>query len=234
MDGLLSDDAQPSDASLLTQCWINERTAPEILAFQDVLVANLLELIEAQVGTQIADQMDPEDPDTPLKRLIFLNEVERIKFVIRSYLRTRIAKIERQTLHVITDKETRARLSDDELEFAEALHDRTRAHYHRSFLDSFPESSQRLDEVYPERQLSMGELHFSAKLPLILGHLLLEQVAGPGMDNAVFCRVKEDIGDYELNEKNPGETVELHKDDLLLLRYASIRGLLAEGKVELV
>ena len=45
-------DSTATDEEKLSQAWINERCAPALLAFQDDLVANLVEALEVQVGLQ--------------------------------------------------------------------------------------------------------------------------------------------------------------------------------------
>ena len=55
-------------------------------------------------------------------------------------------------------------------------------------------------------------------------------VPEPNLDTHVFCRVKEDRGNFEIDQ----DTLDLAKDDLLIVRYRAIQALLQEDSVELV
>lgn len=56
--------------------------------------------------------------DDALIRIIMQQDLERIKFVLRSYIRVRLAKIETYAKLLTTDPEWRYRLSQEELNYA--------------------------------------------------------------------------------------------------------------------
>ena len=64
-------------------------------------------------------------------------EVERVKFLLKSYLRTRIAKIERHLIFLI-EKEQGALMSQAEQELALALFTMRKEHFERSLLNKVP------------------------------------------------------------------------------------------------
>ncbi|KAJ3193714.1 GINS complex subunit [Irineochytrium annulatum] len=99
---------------------------------------------------------------------IIQQEVERIKFVIRSYLRTRIWKLEKYAGHIMSTGQ-KTRLGDHEIAFAERFLRLMEDHYNTSCLKSLPDSLQRLHEANE----------------------------GPDLQAAVFCRIKKELGDYE-------------------------------------
>lgn len=73
----------------MTTAWINEANAPDLLEFQEHTVEKIRELLNSQ-----AAKLDCDDQlDDPLVMFIAQQEMERIKFVIRSYLRVRIEKV---------------------------------------------------------------------------------------------------------------------------------------------
>jgi hypothetical protein len=61
----------------MTKHWINEQNSPELLMFKNNLIADLREMVEMQVQNLHSDSLDF------IARLIMLQEIERIKFVIR-------------------------------------------------------------------------------------------------------------------------------------------------------
>jgi hypothetical protein len=56
-------------------------------------------------------------------------------------------------------------------------------------------------------------------------------VSRPDLDEAVFCVVREDIGEYQLEDN---ETIHMEVGNIYILRYRAIQTLLADKRVELV
>ncbi|KAG0003885.1 GINS complex subunit [Entomortierella chlamydospora] len=75
----------------LTQAWINERAAPDILQYEQSAVDGLLSKIEEQTAT--IDELDSSSDTLVIISILYQTELERVKFVLRSYLRTRISKV---------------------------------------------------------------------------------------------------------------------------------------------
>ncbi|KAF9423620.1 GINS complex subunit [Podila epigama] len=115
-DMLTHDD--PSEwVSQLTQAWINERSAPEILKYEAEAVQGLVAKCDEQQG--IIDELDTGNDATIIISILYQTELERIKFVLRSYLRTRISKIELHCQFILKDISSRRKLSKAELTYAE-------------------------------------------------------------------------------------------------------------------
>ena len=77
-------------------------------------------------------------------------ELERVKFVFKSYLRTRLLKIERNYLYIV-EKDQSDLLSEAEQEFAFAIHQSREKHYNESFLTKVPPKYNHLDgETVPD------------------------------------------------------------------------------------
>lgn len=64
-------------------------------------------------------------------------EVERAKFVLKSYLRQRIAKIEKYLLWVV-EKDQSALLSNAEMAFAFSLYEARKTHLQENLFDKIP------------------------------------------------------------------------------------------------
>lgn len=77
----------------LIRHWMNERHSPSILPIRQILLAGLLDHVRSQANIVQALRQDPRASDEDhLRIMLVLTEVERVKFVIRSYLRTRLYK----------------------------------------------------------------------------------------------------------------------------------------------
>ncbi|KAI8821680.1 uncharacterized protein EV422DRAFT_427775 [Fimicolochytrium jonesii] len=196
------------DVRTLTQWWVNERCAPEILPYQDELVRSLLEMVEAQ--TSILETKTSDTADGAFLNVLYQQEMERIKFVIRSYLRTRLAKIQKYTAFFLREPEFRGRLSEEELAFAENLQQLLEKHFTKSCLEGLPPFLTRLDDQAGDSSM----------------------VSMPDLEDAVICRILEDIGEFQLEDSS--ETIVMRKNNIYILRYKSIRRLLEEDKVELL
>ncbi|KAF9105852.1 GINS complex subunit [Mortierella sp. AM989] len=193
--------------SHLTQAWINERAAPDILQYEQLAVDGLLAKIEEQ--TAAIDELDSGSDTLMIISILYQTELERVKFVLRSYLRTRISKIERFCEYILSNEDKRfERLSTAERTYAQKA---TRQHYHSSFLSSLPQSLQLQSDIVFDRRLSM--------------------VSKPNIDEAVFCRIVSHIGQYQIDDDDEAF---LEPGQIFIFRYGAIRSLLEEGKIELI
>lgn len=85
----------------IENAWMNETFAPEILPHQSDLVDCMLQQI-AHMEENVK-RLDKND----LRALVHRMELDRIRYVISSYLRTRLEKIERYTIHILSEEENR-------------------------------------------------------------------------------------------------------------------------------
>ncbi len=88
---LLSDTTYiESSVQKLKRAWINETCAPEILPYEE----DLVETIRNQLGQQeqsIADASTQENEQFMVN--LYKMEVERVKYMLRCYLRVRLSKV---------------------------------------------------------------------------------------------------------------------------------------------
>ncbi|KAF9384161.1 GINS complex subunit [Podila verticillata] len=170
---------EPKDlVKRLTQAWINERAAPEILKYESDCVTGLVANCDDQQA--VIDELDSGNDASIIISILYQTELERIKFVLRSYLRTRISKIERYCQFILKDLSSRRKLSKGEISYA-------------------------------ERKLNM--------------------VSEPSLDEGVFCRINEDIGNFQLTED---ETILMETGQIYILRYGAVRALLQRGQISLI
>lgn len=116
-----SSDEDPVTAQIvlksLEEAWLNEKFSPEILPHQSDLVDCMLQQIH-QMEENIS-KLEKGD----FRITIHHMELDRIRYVITSYLRTRLEKIEKFTASILNDESKRSTdeqyLSDGEFKFAQ-------------------------------------------------------------------------------------------------------------------
>ncbi|KAL9026533.1 MAG: hypothetical protein Q9196_004818 [Gyalolechia fulgens] len=190
------------DLQDLTRVWVTERSAPELLPWPSALMERI-ERVEAQVGNI--------DPKTNFRLIIIQTELERFKFLVRSFLRTRIAKIDQHTLYILNNRTQSARLSWSELQYANAHQTSLETHYRSSFLSHFPTSLQRLDDTAG-------------------GISMIEQ---PDVDKAVFIRVLRD-GEEPIIVEGTDIDFQMRRGDVYVVRWSAVRDSVLSGDAELM
>lgn len=198
------------DLQELTRAWVTERSAPEILPWPDVLMERILERLRGQIEL-VEEQTGNTDPKANFRLIIIQTELERFKFLVRSFLRARIAKIDAHALHHLTDPSTKARLSPSELQYATAHTSLLHAHYHSSFLSQFPTSLQRMDDT------AGG----------------ISMVEGPDVDKAVFVRALKDV-EEPVYVEGTDTAFDMRRGDVVVVRWSAVREVVMAGDAELI
>jgi len=80
------------DLQALTRAWVNEKCAPELLQWPEELLDRVLDRIRRQIEL-VEEQTGDMDPSINFRLIIVQTELERFKFLVRSFLRTRLAKV---------------------------------------------------------------------------------------------------------------------------------------------
>ncbi|KAF7242105.1 DNA replication complex GINS protein SLD5 [Varanus komodoensis] len=194
----------------LEQAWMNEKFSPELLESKSEIVECVIEQLEhMEDNLKRAKKGD-------LKVSIHRMEVERIRYVLSSYLRCRLQKIEKYFPHVLEKEKTRAEgepsiLSPEEFAFAKEYMANTETHLSNMALKHMPPNLQKVD--------------------------LLKAVPRPNLDSFVFLRVKERqeniLVEPEADEQRE-YTIDLEEDSQHLMRYKTIAPLVASGAVQLI
>ncbi|KFA70432.1 hypothetical protein S40285_00591 [Stachybotrys chlorohalonatus IBT 40285] len=199
------------DLQSLTRLWVAERSAPELLEWPK---DGLFERVNANIKSQIerVEEMTGDmDPKANFALIVIQTELERFKFLVRSYLRARIAKVDKHTLHYLSSDELRRRLSPTELAYATRHQALLHNHYLSSFLGSFPQQLQNLNDT-------AGNVNM---------------VDAPDLDTTVFIRM---LCDRDVQGKGTDADVTLSAatGDILILRWSSAKPLVDIGDAELV
>ena len=143
-------------------------------------------------------------------------EISRIKFLINSYLRVRLAKIQSYIFHYkavdsLGQPNSAARMTPEEATFAERYCQDLTSHFSSLAMRHMPADWD------------------PARLPA--------SVPGPNLAQAVFVEVKADCPGLEVSDPaglGRDDTVELVRGDQLMVQYSSVARILEEGSIQLI
>ena len=93
---------------LLSEAIKREKAAPDILQYETRLITNLLEQIELQ---DMAVNRKPQDVQDQFTAGMYQLELERVKYMVQLYLRTRLLKIQKFLFYLLDDEEQTQLLS---------------------------------------------------------------------------------------------------------------------------
>jgi GINS complex subunit 4 len=217
-------DPTSNDYLSLKRALMNEKASPEVLMFESDLVSRIYSRIEQQeavledshggvVDHSSASSREAYKESKELASTCISIELSRIKYMLRSYLRVRLFKIENYVMHCIESEEVQDRLSPLERSYAYDYVRLVGTHLKTHVTSKFPEA-------------------FSSVTKQASAHSKSDMVPVPDVGHHVFARVERDLGEIEFYDD--GTTSELQAGDLYILRYKVVRQFLQEGSVVLV
>ncbi|KAI1107717.1 GINS complex, Sld5 component [Jackrogersella minutella] len=199
------------DLQALTRAWMAERSTPEVLDWPaDGLFERINDRIKQQIE-KVEDMTGDMDPKTNFALIVIQTELERYKYLVRSYLRARIAKIDKHTLHYLISPALRARLSPPELAYATRHQALLHNHYLSSFLGSFPPPLQNLNDTAGN----------------------ISMIDTPDLDTAVFIRLLRDTV-VEGRGTDADGVMDVKNGDVVILRWADAKKLVDAGSAEII
>jgi len=192
----------------LTNAWLNEKMSPELLLPLESEVECLLEQIRLEEDK--FSKLPPRDETVRHMQL----EVERVRFLVASYLRTRLAKIQKYCWFINDQESKRAPSSKSRL---------------------MPEEYKFLREYIAvvEGHLSTAAL---SHMPIVVKTLRPEvMMVTPNLDSFVFLRVNKpaDIA-VEDAEGTRSQQVSLRPGNQMIIKYRPVSHLLSTNDVQLV
>ena len=193
----------------LVRCMVNERMAPEVLPFAtDVMARALLGLERQQQWLLDCHELELTDLDFKLQLMVAETEIERLNYLVRVYLRTRLAKLDRFTAFYLMDQQLV--LSEDEVDYVTRHFRMLNRLYTESFLKRMPAELALLDDNKGGEQM----------------------VETPDLDQPVFFQY---VGTVLVELELGGEDVlELHQGGIYVARYAAIKPYLETNDVILI
>ncbi|EKM76268.1 hypothetical protein AGABI1DRAFT_87253 [Agaricus bisporus var. burnettii JB137-S8] len=201
-----------TDIELLARHWSNERNAPHILPAQHDLLAAILDHLRRQSDAVQLLRGDPSLSDDEHLRITLVQlDIERVKFIVRSYVRTRLYKIEKYARYITANADIQTRLTAAEREHASRHADLTDRHFNYSVLQSLPEPQRHLDDETP--------------------YYMPPMMSSPDVTRPVFVHALEDCPPVVLPD---GTRHEMLKGHISLTHYSVVEHLVARGEAELV
>ncbi|XP_023940135.2 DNA replication complex GINS protein SLD5 [Bicyclus anynana] len=193
----------------LQSAWQNERLAPEILPHRN-------DMVECMLGQiQHMERNINKLPKTDLRACIHKMELNRIKYIICNYLKTRLNKIEKYCISIVNEERQRTEsgtnyLTPSEFRYAQEYLVNMENHLKNTVLNHVPGRMQTFEHnkmaVYPNLQS-----HVFLKANSTVNGIVLEDM----------------IGDQD-------EEIDLEEDSQHILQYKPIADLVKNGKVQLV
>jgi GINS complex subunit 4 len=145
-----------------------EKMAPELLPYQHALVETICALINSQdreiaAKTQMRANGQALSTDERFYMNILRMELERIKYLVKAYLRARILKIEKHLLFIV-EKDQANLLSQPEMDYAWQLYESRKEHFKTELFDKI---SQKLNSMQDGRDIdnSMSKYQFLWRVP---------------------------------------------------------------------
>ncbi|CEP21608.1 SLD5 [Cyberlindnera jadinii] len=189
-----------SDFQELQNAWISERMCPELLDYKQSLIDRILSRIRVQIEfiEMNSIELQTTERDIKLQLMIIESELDRVNFILRSYLRTRLSKVDKFTIFIRNDEELVQRLSPAETQYMESHFRALIDLYNSLFLSQLPEQLQALDDTGG-------------------GISMIEE---PDLDRPVFVKVINDtIETIVIGE----EEIDLIPGSIYLIRYSAVQ-----------
>ncbi|XP_045455220.1 DNA replication complex GINS protein SLD5 [Melitaea cinxia] len=193
----------------LQNAWQNERLAPEILPHHN-------DMVECMLGQiQHMERNINKLPKTDLRSCIHKMELNRIKYIICNYLKTRLNKIEKFCIAIVNEEKQRIEagtnyLTPSEFRYAQEYILNMESHFKSTVLNHVPGNMQSF------------ELNKMAIYPNYQSHVFLKA------NETVNGIILEDLlGDQD-------EEIDIEEGSQHILQYKPIADLVKNGKVQLV
>uniref|UniRef100_A0AC34GYV3 DNA replication complex GINS protein SLD5 n=1 Tax=Panagrolaimus sp. ES5 TaxID=591445 RepID=A0AC34GYV3_9BILA len=197
------------------QAWMNEEASPKLLSSQYELVHAIVQQIdEFETSTANYTQKQKLDLSYNIRRM----EISRLQYIINSYIRTRLRKIEKDPVGILKEHEDRINgvststeelLEEKEGEFAEKYFESTRKLLLDEFLNEFAAGLQKIPRI--KEQNSTARVFFEVLV-----------------DNC------ESITVPKLKDKELEFIVPLAKGDRFLAPFKCVEELLEKGHIKLL
>ncbi|XP_046734455.1 DNA replication complex GINS protein SLD5 [Diprion similis] len=189
----------------IENAWLNEKFAPEILPHQSELVDCMLEQISHM--EQNMTKLKKGD----IRLAIHKMEIDRIRFVITSYLRTRLEKIEQYTIHILSEDDKK---SPEESYLTPG---------ERKFAKEYLASIETLFTTVALQHMPVNFQEFEID----------KLTVKPNLNSHVFLRVNKPVQGIIL-PGSANDEIDLTVGAQRLIQYQPIASLVKEGAVQLI
>lgn len=203
--------------SMISKALIEEKQCPEILPYKESLVNQLDELIFSQEESvwEIQATSVTENFFTTIYRL----DIERMKYLLKSYLRTRLLKIQKYYLYIV--RNDRADLvSEAEFKFLTQYFVRKKIHFMNSFGERLPTDQHDFIDAVDGKEEQHRNWPVNPEL-----------VTHPDTRKPVFIKITKAVG--KLGHQETGVSDNLKMGDVIFIPYDRCKELLESNVAEL-
>eukprot|EP01038_Epipyxis_sp_PR26KG_P009483 gene9483-12774_t len=194
--------------TLLNSLWVTESNCPELLPYR----FDIIDEMKEQLATQqdfIDKKFDEADAIEAFTSTLYQMDIERVRYTLTRYLRTRLLKIEKNVDFIMRDIDSLDRLSPQEKVFAEKLYNL---------------NNQYFEEVVANKLTEEAKTHYLTNDDRLRN-------AEPKLTGFVFTHAKEDIRNIRLSSDH---FYNLNQGDITILQYGVVRNHVLEGNIELL
>jgi GINS complex subunit 4 len=195
------------DNIALKRAWMNEKRCPELLPYETRLVENVMKSLRSQRTLISARQAQWSARDGYMRDLLTM-EADRVSYVLKSYLRCRLFKIQKFARFFVMH--------------ASHLLSVAESNFARNLLQI---SDEALTSMFL-RHLPQGDEYFQSLVAS--DDPGGDMVRKPNLDRVVFIKVNEAVGSV-----GP-EAIALEKDRSYIVRYDLVRDLVVDGRINLI
>ncbi|XP_063713902.1 DNA replication complex GINS protein SLD5-like [Symsagittifera roscoffensis] len=223
-DAIADDEIELSAQEVINQlktAWINERFAPDLLDSKYELVTCLLDQISSMGRKleRVAGLIRERNASTSsvdsdhLRMEIHQMEIQRIRYLVSSYLRLRLNKIEQHVFYLLQQYRSQppqaySKMSPEELQFAIKLEQLYKTQLQSQVLDKLPLGIRKLEDQFLTRE--------------------------PNLNHYVFLKVNQTQKQVLIDENDPEGVVDLTEGTQYLVKYKTIAPLVENDSLSLI
>ena len=201
------------DYLALRRAWINEQRAPELLQYETSAVENIMKSLRPQWNLISARQAQWTGRDSHLRDLLIM-EADRVSYILKSYLRARLFKIQKFARHYLLQG-GQSLMSPAEIQFATNILGVSENAYKSMFLNFLPKGDEYFQSLVASDDPA-GDL-----------------VRRPDIEKIVLAKVHETIGTVSTGV-TADDTVTIEKDKVYMIRYDLIRDFIRDSRISLI
>ena len=205
---------QNQDYVALRRAWMNEKRSPELLNYEFRTVENIVKIHRPQWTLINARQAQWATARDGHIRDLFIMEADRVGYMLKSYLRFRLFKIQKHPRHYLGDPRRDSLMSPAEIRFASNIVSITDNTFKSLFLRYLPQGDEYFQSLIASDDPG-GDM-----------------IRRPKLDQTVFVRVNENIG--TISTGNGDDTASLEKGHDYMIRYDLIKEFLTDNRVNLI
>ena len=190
----------------LEEAWLNEKHSPELQDSKIEIVECLLDQINTMEENLV--KLKKGDVRIPVHRM----EIQRIKFMINSYLRHRLSKIQKNIFSITKpDSDNPDKMTAEEAEFAGNYRQLLQTHFDSLILRHIP-----------------GHWDPTKVSPV---------TSGPALDSAVFVSVKKSVAGVDIKDATDlgrDDSVDFSEGNQHIVQYSAVSHLVDSEHLQLI